>query len=79
MIILLLIIAWAFFKVFSQMDTDPILSRIVNGDDRKIQGSFYAKFAEAMALPLLTAGSALLPGGAGRLLDLVQAIFSHGQ
>ena len=77
--ILLLIIAWAFFKVFSQMDTDPILSRIVNGDDRKIQGSFYAKFAEAMALPLLTAGSALLPGGAGRLLDLVQAIFSHGQ
>jgi hypothetical protein len=77
--ILLLVIAWAFFKVFSQMDTDPILSRIVNGDDRKIQGSFYARFAEAMALPLLTAGSTLLPGGAGRLLDLVQAIFSRGQ
>jgi len=77
-VVLLLLIAWAFFKVFSQMDTDPILSRIVNGDDRKLQGNFYAKFAEAMALPLLTAGSALLPGGAGRLLELVQALFSHG-
>jgi len=76
---LLVLIAWAFFKVFSQMDTDPILSRIVNGDDRKLQGNFYMKFAEAMALPLLTAGSSLLPGGAGRLLELVQALFPHGQ
>ena len=74
---LLVLIAWAFFKVFSQMDTDPILSRIVNGDDRKLESSFYVKFAEAMALPLLTAGSALLPGGAGRLLELAQALLSH--
>jgi hypothetical protein len=75
---LLLFIAWAFFRVFSQMDTDPILSRIVNGDDRKLQGSFYFRFAEAMALPLLTAGSALLPGGVGRLLELVQSFLSQG-
>lgn len=77
--ILLLLIAWAFFTVFSQMDKDPILSRIVNGDDRRLQGSFYLKFAEAMALPLLTAISTLLPGGAARLLDMVQALLSHPQ
>jgi hypothetical protein len=76
---LLILIAWAFFKVFSQMDTNPILSRIVNGDDKRLQGNFYFKFAEAMALPLLTAGSSLLPGGAGRLLDLVQTLFNHSQ
>jgi hypothetical protein len=77
--ILLVLIAWAFFTVFSQMDKDPVLSRIVNGDDRRLQGSFYLKFAEAMALPLLTATSTLLPGGAGRLLDMVQALLSHPQ
>jgi hypothetical protein len=71
-------ISWAFFRVFSQMDTDPVLSRIVNGDDRKLQGNFYLKFGEAMALPLLTIGSSLLPGGSGRLLDLVTSLFSHG-
>jgi hypothetical protein len=60
------------------MDTDPILSRIVNGDDRKLQGNFYLKFAESMALPLLTLGSSLLPGGSGRLLELVTSLFSHG-
>ena len=75
---LLALIAWAFFKVFSQMDKDPILARIVNGDSQKLQGSFYLKFAEAMALPLLTAGSSLLPGGAGRLLEMAQKLFSHG-
>jgi hypothetical protein len=75
----LALIAWAFFRVFSQMDTDPILSRIVNGDDRKLQGNFYLKFAEAMALPLLTAGSSLLPGGASRLLELAQALIPHGK
>ena len=75
---LLILIAWAFFRVFSQMDTDPILSRIVNGDDRKLQGNFYFKFAEAMALPLLTAGSALLPGGVGRLLELAQTFLNQG-
>jgi hypothetical protein len=78
-LILLLLIAWAFFKVFSEMDTDPILARIVNGDDSKLQGSFYAKFAEAIALPLLTLASSMLPGGAGRLLELVQTLFNHGQ
>jgi hypothetical protein len=32
-----------------------------------------------MALPLLTLGSSLLPGGSGRLLDMVTSLFSHGQ
>ena len=76
--LMLACIAGAFFRVFSQMDTDPILSRIVNGDDRKLQGNFYLKFAESMALPLLTLGSSLLPGGSGRLLELVTSLFSHG-
>jgi len=76
--LMLACIAGSFFRVFSQMDTDPILSRIVNGDDRKLQGNFYLKFGEAMALPLLTLGSSLLPGGSGRLLDIVTSLFSHG-
>jgi hypothetical protein len=76
--LMLACISWGFFRVFSQMDTDPILSRIVNGDDRKLQGNFYLKFGEAMALPLLTIGSSLLPGGSGRLLDMVTSLFSHG-
>ena len=79
-VVLLLVIAWVFYKVFSGMDTDPILARIVNGDDRKLQWSFYEKFAESLALPLLTLLSTLLPGGASRLLDLARVIFSsHGQ
>jgi hypothetical protein len=78
-IALLLFIAGAFFKVFSEMDRDPILSRIVNGDDRKLQGSFYTKFAESLALPLLALASSLLPGGTSRLLEVVQAFLSHGQ
>jgi len=76
---LLAIIALAFFNVFSGMDTDPVLARIVNGDDRKLEWSFYRKFAESMALPLLALASALLPGGASRLLELVRVCFSHGQ
>jgi hypothetical protein len=75
----LLLIGCAFFKVFSEMDTDPILSRIVNGDDRKLQGNFYMRFAEAIALPLLALGSSVLPGGAGRLLELAQSLFNHAQ
>lgn len=78
-VLLLALIGWAFFKVFSEMDTDPILSRIVNGDDSKLQGSFYTKLAESLALPLLTLASSLLPGGAGRLLELAQTLFNHGQ
>jgi hypothetical protein len=78
-IALLLAIGWAFFKIFSEMDRDPILSRVVNGDDRKLEGNFYAKFAESLALPLLTLGSTFLPGGAGRLLELAQTFFNHGQ
>jgi hypothetical protein len=78
-LLFLVLLCWAFFKVFSEMDTDPILSRIVNGDDRKLQGSFYLKFAEAIALPLLTLGSTILPGGAARLLELAQSLFSHAQ
>jgi hypothetical protein len=78
-LLFLALLCWAFFKVFSEMDTDPILSRIVNGDDRKLQGNFYMKFAEAIALPLLTLGSTILPGGAARLLELAQSLFSHAQ
>jgi len=76
---LLALIGWAFFKVFSEMDTDPILARIVNGDDRKLQGNFYMKFAESLALPMLTLASSLLPGGAGRLIELAQTLVNHGQ
>lgn len=76
---LMLLIALAFFRVFKEMDTDPVLARIVNGDDRKLQESFYKKFAESIALPMLTLASSLLPGGAGRLLELAQALFNHGQ
>lgn len=76
---LLLLIGWAFFKIFSEMDRDPILSRIVSGDNRKLQGSFYLRFAEAVALPLLTLGSSFLPGGTSRLLELAQTLLSHGQ
>jgi hypothetical protein len=76
---MLLAIGLVFFKVFSEMDTDPILSRIVNGDDRKLQGNFYMKFAEALALPLLALGSSVLPGGAGRLLSIVQSVLNHAQ
>jgi hypothetical protein len=78
-LVFLMLIGWAFFKVFSEMDTDPILSRIVNGDDRKLQGNFYLRFAEAIALPLLTLGSSILPGGAGRLLELAQSLLNHAQ
>jgi hypothetical protein len=74
---LIVLIAWAFYKVFSEMDTDRTLSRIVNGDDRKLEKEFYFKFAESLALPLLTLGSSLLPGGAGRLLEMVQTLLSH--
>lgn len=76
---LLIGIGWAFFKVFSEMDTDPILSRIVDGDDRKLQGNFYMKFAEAISLPMLALGSSLLPGGTGRILELAQVFLSHTQ
>jgi hypothetical protein len=76
---LLILIGWAFFKVFSEMNKDPILSRIVaGGPDRKFQDSPYVKFAESMALPILAALSSLLPGGTARLLELVQAVIPHG-
>jgi hypothetical protein len=77
-VVLLGAIAWSFYVVFSQMDTDPILSRIVNGDDRKLQWNFYGKFAESLALPLLTLASSLLPGGASRILDVLQTLLEHG-
>jgi hypothetical protein len=78
-VFLIVLIAGAFYKVFSDMDTDKVLARIVNGDDRKLQKEFYFKFAEALALPLLTLGSSFLPGGAGRLLEIVQTLFSHAE
>jgi hypothetical protein len=78
-LVLIVLIAWAFYKVFSEMDTDRTLSRIVNGDDRKLEKAFYFKFAESLALPLLALGSSFLPGGAGRLLEMVQTLFSHAE
>lgn len=76
---LLIIIGWTFYKVFSELDTDPILSRIVNGDDRKLQSNFYVKLSESLALPLLTLASTILPGGAGRILEIAQTLVNHGQ
>jgi hypothetical protein len=78
-LLLLALISTAFFKVFSGLDTDPIMARIVNGDDRKLQWSFYGKFVGSMALPLLTLASTLLPGGTSHLLDLARVLLSHGQ
>ena len=78
-LILIALIAWAFYKVISEMDTDRTLSRIVNGDDRKLEKGFYFKYAGSLALPLLTLGSSFLPGGAGRLLEMVQTLFSHAE
>lgn len=76
---LLAVIAYAFYVVFSQMDTDPILSRITNSDDRKLEWNFYGKFAESLALPVLTLVSSLLPGGVGRVLDVARTLLSHSQ
>ena len=76
-LVLIAIIAWAFYKVISEMDADRTLSRIVNGDARKQEKGLYFKFAGSLALPLLTLGSSFLPGGAGRLLEMVQTLFSH--
>ena len=78
-LILIAMIAWVFYKVISEMDTDRTLSRIVNGDDRKLEKEFYFKYAGSLALPLLTLGSSFLPGGAGRLLEMVQTLFSHAE
>jgi len=78
-LVVLVAIAWGFFKVFSEMNADPILRRIVREDDRKQEGNFYFKFGEALALPLLAIGSTILPGGTGRLLTLAQTFLNHGQ
>ena len=78
-LVLIAIIAWAFYKVISEMNTDRTLSRIVNGADRKLEKGLYLKFAGSLALPLLTLGSSFLPGGAGRLLEMVQTLLSHAE
>jgi hypothetical protein len=75
----LLAIAAVMFVVFSQMDKDPILARILQGNPNKLEWSFYGKFIDALALPALTLLSTLLPGGAGRLIDLLRTAFSHAQ
>jgi hypothetical protein len=75
----LIVLAVAFYLVFSQMDTNPVLSRIVNGDERKLAWSFYGKFAESIALPALTIISSLLPGGTGRVLEVLTKLVSHSQ
>jgi hypothetical protein len=78
-LILFPLLTWAFFHVFSQMDMDPILSRITNGDDRKLEWNFYGKLAESLALPVLTLASSLMPGGVGRILDVTRTLLSHSQ
>ena len=75
----LLAIAVVMFVVFSQMDKDPVLARILQSNPNKLEWSFYGKFLDTLALPLLTVLSTLLPGGAGRLIDLLRMAFSHTQ
>lgn len=77
-IVLFGVVAVSLFLVFSQMDKDPVLARILNGDPARLEWSFYGKFIEALAPPLLALSSSLLPGGAGRLLLLMQSLFGHG-
>ena len=72
-------IAGLMFVVFSQMDKDPVLARILQSNPNKLEWSFYGKFLDTLALPLLTLLSSLLPGGAGRLIDLLCTAFSHSQ
>jgi hypothetical protein len=78
-LILFIAIAISIFVVFSQMDKDPILGRILQSDPTKLEWSFYGKFLETLAPPLLTLLSSLLPGGAGRLLLVMQSLLGHGQ
>jgi hypothetical protein len=61
------------------MEKDPILARILQSDPNKLEWSFYSKYIDALALPLLTLLSSLVPGGAGRLIDLLRTTFSHTQ
>ena len=72
-------IAVVMFVVLSQMDRDPILARILQSNPNKLEWSFYGKFIDALALPLLTLLSTLLPGGAGRIIDLLRTALSHAQ
>lgn len=65
--------------VYSQMDKDPVLSRILNSDPNKLEKSFYGKLVETLALPLLPLVAQLLPGGAGRLIYVVGRLLNHGQ
>lgn len=75
----LVVIGVVIFVVFSQMEKDPILARILDTDPNKLEWSFYSKYIDALALPLLTLLSSLLPGGAGRIIDLLRNAFNHGQ
>lgn len=73
------VISVIIFVVFSQMDKDPNLARILQSDPNKLEWSLYSKYIDALALPLLTLLSSLLPGGAGRIIDLLRTTFSHTQ
>jgi hypothetical protein len=75
----LVLIAVVAFIVYSQMDRDPILSRILDSDPTKLEFSFYGKFFETMAPPALALLSTLLPGGAGRIIDVLRSVMMHGQ
>jgi hypothetical protein len=66
-------------KVFSELDRDAILSRIVNKEEGKLRTNFYLKLAEALALPMLALASSVLPGGTGRILELLSSLLNHAQ
>ncbi|HEY3625620.1 MAG TPA: hypothetical protein VGL00_05035 [Terracidiphilus sp.] len=76
---LLAAVGWAFMKVFSELDRDAILSRIVNKEEGKLRTNFYLKLAEALALPMLALASSVLPGGTGRILELLSSLLNHAQ
>lgn len=70
-----IVIAVTSILVYSQMDKDPVLSRVLNTDPHKLERSFYSKLIEMLMPPLLALTTSLLPGGAGRLIDVIGKLF----
>jgi hypothetical protein len=70
-----ILIAVISIVVYSQMDKDPILSRLLNSDPTRLEGSFYGKLFETLMPPLLALLTSLLPGGGGRLIDVIGRLF----
>jgi hypothetical protein len=51
----------------------------VNKEEGKLRTNFYLKLAEALALPMLALASSVLPGGTGRILELLSSLLNHAQ